>query len=105
MLDDLKKKGKPVTPKLEEMALWLDSLDTTTLDDGQASQDLVLRSHPNRAIFVLSHRATPYVRATMLRQVCWLITKGVCSGMQQLCYSHMNSMWSSHMLMQEPAVE
>lgn len=37
MLDDLKKKGKPVTPKLEEMALWLDSLDTTTLDDGQVA--------------------------------------------------------------------
>ncbi len=37
MLDDLKKKGKPVTPKLEEMALWLDSLDTSTLDDGQVS--------------------------------------------------------------------
>lgn len=86
MLDDLKKKGKPVTPKLEEMALWLDSLDTTTLDDGQASPDLVLPSHSNRAIFVLSHivnRATPYVYATMPRQVCWLITKGMCSGMQQ----------------------
>ena len=37
MLDDLRKKGKPVTPKLEEMALWLDGLDTSTLDDGQVS--------------------------------------------------------------------
>lgn len=37
MLDDLRKKGKPITPKLEEMALWLDGLDTSTLDDGQAS--------------------------------------------------------------------
>ena len=35
MLDDLKKKGKPVTPKLEEMALWLDSMDTSMVDDGQ----------------------------------------------------------------------
>ena len=42
MLDDLKKKGKPVTPKLEEMALWLDSLDTSTLDDGQVSQNTIL---------------------------------------------------------------
>lgn len=37
MLDDMRKKGKPVTPKVEEMALWLDSLDTSTLDDGQVS--------------------------------------------------------------------
>ena len=37
MLDDMRKKGKPVTPKLEEMALWLDGLDTSTLDDGQVS--------------------------------------------------------------------
>ena len=37
MLDDLRKKGKPITPKLEEMALWLDGLDTSTLDDGQVS--------------------------------------------------------------------
>ena len=35
MLDDMRKKGKPITPKLEEMALWLDGLDTSTLDDGQ----------------------------------------------------------------------
>lgn len=35
MIDDLRKKGKPVTPKVEEMALWLDSLDTSSLDDGQ----------------------------------------------------------------------
>ena len=42
MLDDLKKKGKPVTPKLEEMALWLDSLDTSTMDDGQVSQDIIV---------------------------------------------------------------
>ena len=35
MLDDMRKKGKPITPKLEEMALWLDSMDTSTLDDGQ----------------------------------------------------------------------
>ena len=42
MLDDLKKKGKPVTPKLEEMALWLDSLDTSTLDDGQVSQNTIV---------------------------------------------------------------
>lgn len=40
MLDDLRKKGKPVTPKLEEMALWLDGLDTSTLDDGQVSSPL-----------------------------------------------------------------
>lgn len=38
MLDDMRKKGKPVTPKLEEMALWLDSIDTSSLDDGQVSQ-------------------------------------------------------------------
>ena len=38
MLDDMRKKGKPITPKLEEMALWLDSLDTSTLDDGQVSR-------------------------------------------------------------------
>ncbi len=44
MLDDLKKKGKPVTPKLEEMALWLDSLDTSTLDDGQVSQKVCAKS-------------------------------------------------------------
>lgn len=37
MLDDMKKKGKPVTPKVEEMALWLDSLDTSSLDDGQVN--------------------------------------------------------------------
>ena len=37
MLDDMKKKGKPVTPKVEEMALWLDSLDTSSLDDGQVT--------------------------------------------------------------------
>lgn len=37
MLDDMRKKGKPITPKLEEMALWLDGLDTSTLDDGQVS--------------------------------------------------------------------
>ena len=37
MLDDMRKKGKPITPKLEEMALWLDSMDTSTLDDGQVS--------------------------------------------------------------------
>ena len=37
MLDDMRRKGKPITPKLEEMALWLDSLDTSTLDDGQVS--------------------------------------------------------------------
>lgn len=35
MLDDMRKKGKPITPKVEEMALWLDSLDTSSLDDGQ----------------------------------------------------------------------
>ena len=46
MLDDLKKKGKPVTPKLEEMALWLDSLDTTTLDDGQVSHNIIAQSLP-----------------------------------------------------------
>ena len=46
MLDDLKKKGKPVTPKLEEMALWLDSLDTTTLDDGQVSHNITVQSLP-----------------------------------------------------------
>lgn len=44
MLDDLRKKGKPVTPKLEEMALWLDGLDTSTLDDGQVSSSLFLPS-------------------------------------------------------------
>ena len=38
MLDDMRKKGKPVTPKVEEMALWLDSLDTSSLDDGQVSR-------------------------------------------------------------------
>ena len=27
MLEDLKKKGKVVTPKMEEMAKWMDSLD------------------------------------------------------------------------------
>ena len=37
MLDDMRKKGKPITPKLEEMALWLDSMDTSTLDDGQVT--------------------------------------------------------------------
>ena len=44
MLDDLKKKGKPVTPKLEEMALWLDSLDTSTMDDGQVSQTFFVQN-------------------------------------------------------------
>ena len=46
MLDDLKKKGKPVTPKREEMALWLDSLDTSTLDDGQVTQNIVVQNLP-----------------------------------------------------------
>ena len=27
MLEDLRKKGKLVTPKMEEMAKWMDSLD------------------------------------------------------------------------------
>lgn len=46
MLDDLRKKGKPITPKLEEMALWLDGLDTSTLDDGQASLCFYLDALP-----------------------------------------------------------
>lgn len=36
MLDEVRKKGKPVTAKMEEMAVWLDNLDVGDAD-GQVS--------------------------------------------------------------------
>ena len=38
MIEDMRKKGKPVTPKLQEMADWLDSLEAGSAAGAQPGE-------------------------------------------------------------------
>ncbi len=43
MLEELKKKGKPISPKMQQMADWLDSLEAGQAAGGQPGEARSLR--------------------------------------------------------------
>ena len=45
MLEELKKKGKPISPKMQQMADWLDSLEAGQEGGGQPGEVCAPRSH------------------------------------------------------------
>ncbi len=55
MLEELKKKGKPISPKMQQMADWLDSLEAGQAAGGQPGE---ARSHRE----VLTVSPTRHVR-------------------------------------------
>ena len=56
MLEELKKKGKPISPKMQQMADWLDSLEAGQAAGGQPGE---ARFHRGNLMFQQEHHRRP----------------------------------------------